>query len=393
MRTKLFIDALPLTTARTSGIGHMLAAIVHELARRPEVQEHYEIVLFGPAAGRERAMSFDFPNVSYRALPFPKKVTTLLNFVHLLPAVDRLLGPGVYLFGNFVNYPLTSRSVSLTYVHDLCYLRHPEFLRPKVLRHLKRHLLGWMLRTDAVITVSDDAHADIATFYPYLADKTATVLNGVDLTHFRRRDQAEIDAVKQKYGVTGNYILYVGNIEPRKNLERLIHAFQKLPVEYQKDHSLVLAGGDGWLNENIHAAMQAAVAAGWKVMKPQGYVSDEDLPALFSGATVSALVSVHEGFGMPLIESMACGVPVVAGDIPSLREVVGEAGVYVDPLDEAAIAAGLTSFLANPAKRQDFAAFGLQQVQQFTWQKSADSLLQAVDAATQRHQQAAEPRK
>lgn len=378
-RTPLFIDALPLTTDRTSGIGHMIAALITELSARQDVRERYEIILFGPRSGEANALRWNFPGVVYRPTPFPKRAMTALNFAGLLPPIDRFLGGGVYLFGNFVNYPVTKASRSVTYVHDVCYLRHPEFLRPKVRRILQTQLPRWMRRTDSIVTVSEDAASDITAFYPRLAPKVHVVLNGVDQAHFYRRSEQEIGAIKKELSISGEYIVFVGNIEPRKNLARLITAFTQLPAERRSSLSLVLVGGDGWLDEPINKAIEFARASGATIIRPESYVTDDKLPALYSGAKAAVLVSEHEGFGMPLIEAMSCGAPVLASDIPSLREVVGEHGTYVAPRDVEDITMGLIHITSRGASNGRRLADAHRRAERFSWSRSADKLLSILD--------------
>src|SRR5262249_39725898 len=157
----------------------------------------------------------------------------------------------------------------------------------------------------------------------------------LDHDFFYPRPMAEIDTVKRKYAITKPYILYTGTLEPRKNIKGILDAYNALPPQVRATYSMVLAGGRGWLDQEIRA--QLADLQHLDLLTP-GYVPDEDLPALYSGASLFVYPSFYEGFGMPPLEAMACNTPVIAADNSSLPEVVGDAGILVNANDAASLA-------------------------------------------------------
>lgn len=377
-KTRLYIEALPLTTKHVSGIGHMLASIVRELSTNPEVSSDYEIVLFGPRSGEARIKAWQFENVTYAHQPLRQKIITVLNLLRILPPVDLWLGKGTYLFGNFVNYPLTKGSRSFTYVHDLSYIRFPELVRPKVRNVLKRNVPRWIKRSEKVIAVSEYTKSELMKFYKVSDNKIVVVPNGVDHKQFYKRTDSEVSVVKQKYSIPDTYVLFVSNLEPRKNLQRLVESYAALPEDLRAVSPLVVVGSESWLSEGINQAIVDAQTAGCNIVRPNIYVEDGDLPALYSGATLLAHPAIYEGFGISPLQAMACGTPVLAAKATSLPEVLGDAALYIDPESTADITAGLTRMLKNADFRTAMTAEGYAQSKEFSWEKTVEMLLREI---------------
>jgi glycosyltransferase involved in cell wall biosynthesis len=374
----IFIEALALTTPHVSGIGHTLASLVQALTTQTDAPAAYTIVLFTPKGMSKYLKKWRFKHVIYKELPLPKRAVTGFNFLGVLPAIDRWLGRGVYVFGNYANYPLTSASTSLTYIYDVTFERHPELVSPKVRMVLHRYVPKWAARTKRITTISAFAKKEITDLFPIRPDKITVIPCGVDLEVFYRRSDEEVEALKAKYHLPSDYLLYVGNIEPRKNLERLVEAYAGLPPELREAHPLVLVGGDGWLNQPIHHAIDRARARGCNIVQPTQYVADEDLPALYSGARLLAHPALYEGFGISPLQAMACGTPVLTADASSLPEVVGEAALLVDPSSVTAIQGGLIKLLKDNYVREQLITKGYQQSKKFPWSSSAQKLLQLI---------------
>jgi alpha-1,3-rhamnosyl/mannosyltransferase len=220
---------------------------------------------------------------------------------------------------------------------------------------------------------------DIAEHYEIARAKVHIVGCGTDRRRFYKRSDREVEAVTRAHGVFGDYVIAVGNIEPRKNQVRLVDAFCALPRELTDALTLVLVGAGAWNEALIHARVDRALAAGFKVKLLLGTVSDDDLPAMYSGARCSVFVSVYEGFGMPPLESMACQTPVVSSSRSVMPEVAGNAALLVDPLDQASITAGLEQMLRiDAAARQSMVARGLGNVDRHEWPAAAGALVRAV---------------
>jgi glycosyltransferase involved in cell wall biosynthesis len=184
--------------------------------------------------------------------------------------------------------------------------------------------------------------------------------------------------VLARHGIAKPYILFTSTIEPRKNILGLLEAYAALPQELRTSHGLVLVGGKGWLDSQIHRRLGELRHLDIRLT---GYVEDRDLPALYSGASVFVYPSFYEGFGMPPLEAMACGVPVVTSRNSSLPEVVGDAGILIDPGDPAAITQAICEVLGSPARAADLSRRGLERSRAFRWDESARRLAAVFEEA------------
>lgn len=371
-KTKFFVESIPLVEDKASGVSHALAGLVGALAKDPSFTKDYEIVLVAPKRGLHKIDKWpELKHCARKGLPLKMRILSGLMKFRLLPPMDLLLGRGVYLFGNFKNWPVTKKSTSFSYLHDICYALHPDFVSPPLQKMLISKMPKYMAQTDYIIAVSEASRNEIIEYYKASPRKVITLYNGVDRNMYYPRPQKQIEAAKKRYGIKTPYYLAVGNIEPRKNLKRLVTAYATLP----RDTTLVLVGADGWLNEDIWQAINEAKAAGANIIKPDLYVPDDDVAALMTGAIALPQVSIHEGFGMPPAEALSTETPVVCADIPVLHEVVGGAGIYCDQYDVEAIAKALQDARnLSPARRKKIAEAGVKRVEKFNWQASADKL-------------------
>ena len=232
-----------------------------------------------------------------------------------------------------------------------------------------------MKRADRIVTDSEFSRAEIVKYYPQFEEKLRVVPCGVDCERFRRvEDAAELARVRETYGIGEQYFLYLGTLEPRKNLVRLITAYADYVKNFDNPAQLVLAGGKGWLYHEIFARVQELGSTD-RVIFTQ-YIDSADLCALMSGALAFTFPSVYEGFGMPPLEAMACGTPVLVSDAASLPEVTGNAAVIVRPRDVESIAAGLGALHENAALRERLSREGRERARHFTWERSAELLYQ-----------------
>ena len=380
VKTKFFIDATPIIEDRMSGVGHALAGLIEAISRHQLFMDHYEVVLVVPKGRIQLLDRWNFAQFCQkRQLPARRKIINGLIKFRLLPYMDTLLGRGVYLFANFRNWPLSAKSYSYTYIHDIAFAIHPEFVKPKNQRMLIRQVPHFIKRTNTLITVSEASRQEIIKYYKIAKDKIITIYNGYDEKVYHPYTDFEINSVKRKYGIKSAYLIFVGNIEPRKNLGRLIEAFQLL-TESQPQYSLVLIGAEGWLNEPIHKTIDQARAAGRTIINPAVYVPDDEVAQLISGADLLIHPALHEGFGMPPLEALATDTPVVASDILVLKEILGGAASYFDPTDIKDIADQMRQVLTNIKLQQQLIEKGRKRRQLFSWQNSAEKLYQHVSA-------------
>ena len=279
---------------------------------------------------------------------------------------------------HFTNYlaPLASRCPYIVTIYDMTLFVTPRFHDFKKLA-LDRTLIPHVARrADAIITVSNSARDDIVRLLG-VPERKVKVITGAVSDAFRPvRDPAHVEAVCKRYGLTVPFVLYVGTIEPRKNLVRLIQAFAQIKKR-GLPHKLAIVGQAGWHCAPIFAEVERLGIQ--KDVLFTGYVPFEDLPALYSGAESMAFPSLYEGFGLPVIEAMACGAPVVTSRSSSLMEVAGNAGLLVNPLSVSEIADALGKLHAEPDLRRELSWRGLERASCFTWEQSARAALDVYE--------------
>jgi len=252
-------------------------------------------------------------------------------------------------------------------VHDLAYLHTPEYVRTKNRKYLERFVPKSVKTADAVVAVSQTVKEDLVNRFNLDENKVFVAPNGVDEKRFARANPAKIRKVKEKYGIKGEYFLFVSTLEPRKNLAGLLGAYEKLG---KKIPALVLAGGEGWRNDDAMENIKRMRQNGFSVITT-GFVSDEDLPALYSGANMLVLPSHFEGFGLPIIEAMAAGIPVITSNKNPMKEVGGNAALYANPKDTDDIADKISLLYTDNALREQLVRRGRANIKRFSWEESA----------------------
>ncbi len=311
------------------------------------------------------------PNVQIRHIPFPRLWTHLrLSFEMLAVAPDVLFVPAHVL-------PILHPLRSVVTVHDLGYLHFPE-------AHTAwdRWYLQWSTEHNArsaahIIADSEATKRDLVQHCHVPESKISVVYPGYDPSIAPVSDLAVLDAVRKRYGLPSGYLIYVGTLQPRKNLIRLLDAMAILARDH--DAHLAIAGKKGWLYEGLFAHVRKLGLENRITFT--GYVPQGDLPALISGANAFVLPSLYEGFGLPVLEAMACGTPVICSNTSSLPEVVGDAAVLIDPSDISQLAQAIASVLESPHLRQELRGRGLERVKRFSWADSAAAILRVLDSA------------
>ena len=364
------IDASRTTVARRTGTERYALEITRALiAAAPEDR----FVLYFNRPPPPGLLPRD-ARVVWRVMPAPRLWT------HGRLSLEMLRRPPDVLFVPAHSLPLYHPSASVATVHDLGYLYFPEEhgAGGRWLRHAANR---WSAtRARRTIAISRATRDDLNRRYGIPPDRIAVVYHGHDPAFRPVRDEAQLAAVRSRHGLEAPYFLFVGTIQPRKNYERLLQAFDRFARETNEPHLLALAGGRGWQTDRFDRAMRSMQSP--ERVRVLGYVNDADLPALMSGAVALTLPSLHEGFGLPALEAMACGTAVIASNTTALPEVVGEAGLLVDPLDVGAIAEALRRLAADPTLRAELGARGRERAAGFTWKRAAhDTLAVLRDAA------------
>jgi len=287
--------------------------------------------------------------------------------------VELITGPiDLYHSPDFALPPTRPRTRTLLTVHDLSFERDPDSADDHLRAFLSRVVPRSVARADHVLADSQATKEDLIELWGTRADKVTVLYCGVDARFRPVTDAAALAAVRARYGLgQGPFILSVSTLQPRKNYRRLVQAFAPLAARYP-ELNLVIGGGKGWRYDEILAEPER-LGIGGRVLFP-GFIAEDDLPALYSAAEVMAYPSLYEGFGLPVLEAMACGTPVVASNRSSLPEVTADAGLQVDPLDIDALTEGLAALVEDTALRHDLATRGLAWARQFSWDRAARQL-------------------
>jgi glycosyltransferase involved in cell wall biosynthesis len=312
-----------------------------------------------------------------RVIPFPRLWT------HLRLSWEMATDPPDLLFVPAHVLPVVHPRRSVVTVHDLGYHYYPEahtFFQNAYLRWSTWHNARAATR---ILADSEATRQDLMCYYRIPQEKTVVVYPGRDETLAPVSDPALLAAVRTRYSVADPYLLYVGTLHPRKNLVRLVQAFSRLRTRDSTVHAptsklqLVIAGKKGWLYNEILIQLRRLNLVDRVVLT--GYVPDVDLPALLSGALAFVFPSLHEGFGLPVLEAMACGTPVVCSNTSSLPEVAGDAALLVDPLDTEALSEALSLIVADEGLRCDLVERGFRQAQRFSWRRCAQEVMQVLE--------------
>lgn len=355
-----------------SGIGHTLLALLREWHQSETLNTKFKLILLVPYDKRKQVetLGLQFP---IKQILIPDTLFRALRRFNLLPFMDIFFGKGYYLFPNYWNWPLLF-SKSYTYMYDVSFIVYPEFTDTKNQIFLSRYLKIWAQRSNGIITISNHAKAEIIKYTNMAANKIKVIHNGVNAVPSKAVTNETINAMKKKYGIVGEYILFVGNIEPRKNIARLVAAYRLLAKETRQVYTLVVVGGYGWKNEPIKKSIESAVREGHAVLKIDTFVPDQDIIQLYAGAKVLVHPALYEGFGMTPLEAMSVGTPTIVGNNSSLPEVMSNASLYVDAMSEKDISVKIEKLLRDENLRNKLIKAGKIRVRKFTWRQTVNEL-------------------
>ncbi|HST04273.1 MAG TPA: glycosyltransferase family 1 protein [Chloroflexia bacterium] len=276
--------------------------------------------------------------------------------------------------------PIFSTCPTVVTVHDVGFLRYPQAFHP-----LKRLYLTIMTRWSVrhashVIAVSEATRQDVIGFFGANPRRVTTVHNGVG-TQFTPASPDEKAAFRRDKGITGRVVLYIGTLEPRKNLTTLIEAFSRIAAQPEfADVTLLIGGSKGWYYDEIFASAERLGLTSQGRVRWLGRVPDDELALWYNIANVCAYPSLYEGFGLPPLEAMACGTPVITSNTSALPEVVGTAGILLEPTDVQAWATALDKVLTDSVQASTLSRAGLQQASQFSWERTAEETAAVLEA-------------
>lgn len=358
----LAIDASRMTTDARTGTENYSVQIIGHLA---ELDNAPPITLYA----REGHLVDPVPNT--------KLVTSgpgrLWTHVGLSRAMRRDRPDALFVPSHVI--PAWHPPATVVTIHDLGYLHHPE-AHPRRQRIMLDRTTRWNVRAaDRIIAISSETRDDLVSLYHADPAKITVIHHGVDTKRFSPIATISDSGTLERYGIHLPFLLFVSTVQPRKNVERLVEAFELLD---QSDLMLVIAGRPGWLSERIEARIEASSHRD-RIVRT-GYLPDEDLPALYRSASAFVMPSLFEGFGMGVLEAMASGTPVVVSNRGSLAEVAGDAGVLIEPESIHSIAAGVREAL-DGRRAPNLVAGGLARSQQFSWPAAAQATLRVIEDA------------
>lgn len=371
MRIILNVDAI---TAPLTGIGRYALELAHGLAQHEAIEELRLYSAFQWVNDPSHALAANRTIASLRnSLPFKTQALEIYSRLRsaLFRAHTRRMRGFVLHTPNYILMPFDGPA--LTTVHDLSALNYPETHPIERVRFLDRHLPRTLERADRVFTDSEFIANEIHSKLSVSREKLRVVPLGVDPS-YRPRAPDELSEVLARHALeAGGYLLVVATQEPRKNLARLARAYSGLPASMRARFPLVIVGARGWLNAELERTLAPLEANG--SARRLGYVTEADLPLIYAGARGFAFPSIYEGFGLPVLEALASGIPVLTSNVSSMPEVAADIALAIDPFDEDELRAGLARLLDDNAFRIDSAARGIAHAARFPWSRCVDETI------------------
>ena len=369
---RIGLDGQPLTKPRT-GVGHYTLELARALAtRRPE--DSFELVArdsFPADIIRETATIPNLRAVSVKANLLTRRWSSIG-----LPRYIRQAGLDLF-HGTNYQLPLTDAERNVLTVHDLSFFAYPETHDARFARRARLRLPIMLRAASRIITPTEAIKEELISRFK-LDPFRITVTPEAPRENFFPMNRADTTEVRQRLGIENDFILFVGTIEPRKNLHTLVRAFECVSRETDGRPQLVIAGGEGWLTGDFDRLVRGSVLR--ERMRLTGYLTDEELRALYSSCKVFVYPSLYEGFGLPPLEAMACGAPVIASRIPAHEETLKDNARLVKPTDESALANAIVELLKDERARESLIRAGLAHVAKFSWGSTAEMTWNVYEA-------------
>jgi len=377
---KILIEGNNLFGDRT-GIGQYTKHLLEGLF---EVDKKNKYVIFAFIFIRNKLVLPIKPsrNIKYKVIRlFPARVYRKLMREGTAPKIENILMSrgDIIIYPNFVSYPSSNKAKQILFVYDVSFITHPQYAHKLNAEYLSEWVPKSIKKATKIVTISESAKCEISDVFKVDPSNIEVIYPAVDHSLFKKTSEEKIKDIKKKYNLVKSYILYTGTLEPRKNIVGILKAYEKLPADLKKSHSLVLAGGRGWNDDEIQKEIARLRTAGESIICT-GYIVDADLPGLYSGASVFVFPSHYEGFGIPPVEAMACGVPVITSDNSSLPEAVGTAAITIKDTDTIALSSQIEEVLINRKLAERMQRDGLAQAKKFNWEDSARKLLVIIEA-------------
>jgi glycosyltransferase involved in cell wall biosynthesis len=370
-----------------SGFGRYTSNLIKNILKNDSANEYFLYANFIRKSSQRKKILSDFiyetkaKNVHLRILSLPsqwKEIISGTNFPYSKIMPDSL---DLYFSPHFAGIPRNGFNKQVVTIHDLVFLKYPEHRGTKLSRYYLKRTKIAIEKSDKIIAVSLSTKKDLIELLQVPKEKIQVIYEGAD-DNFRVIADARTTTLRTKKYVDlkTKYILSVGNLEPRKNLSVIIKAFSLLPLNLQQQYKIVFVGGKGWNNQELAQTIDDYNLSGKIIFT--GYVPDKDLPYLYNRAAVFIYPSLYEGFGLPVLEAMSCGTPVITSNLSSLPEIVGRAGILVNPKNEQELAGAIKNILERPKMALSMKKKGLLQAKKFSWQKAAKETLKVFKKVT-----------
>ncbi|MBN2146114.1 MAG: glycosyltransferase family 4 protein [Anaerolineales bacterium] len=364
---RIGIDTTPLPQ-RPVGAGNYIIQLVRALLRQPGSDE---FVIFAQRATAPLLGLAESPRLQLVVLPDKHPALRLLWEQTIFPILVKRYRIDL-LHSLHYTFPLLYPGRRVVTLHDMTFFLFPHLHTPD-----KRYIFRFFIHTsarlaDALVADSESTRQDAMRIARIPAKKIFTAQLGVTEEFHPIHDPAHLAEVRQKYSLPGRFVLYVGLIEPRKNLPSLLKAFSMIASRIPQHH-LVITGRMGWMVADVMKQVEALDLQ--HRVHFTGYVEQADLPVVYNMADLSVYPSIYEGFGFPVLESMACGTPVITTNVSSMPEIIADAGIQLSPQDTAGLAQAILALIESPEQRRVLAEKGLQRAAQFTWDRTAAQTL------------------
>jgi len=357
---KIGIDIRSLMEEQYSGVSEYIINLLNHLFTIDSTNEY---ILFYNSHKKVVVPKFNFPNVKIIKFNYPNKFLNLSLRYLKLPKIDKMLGGiDIFFMPNLKFFSLNSNVKLIVTMHDLSFASYPFFFNFKSRLFLK--LLNpkkVCQKSKTIISVSENTKKDLINIYKINEEKIKVIYSGLSDNYQPIQDVSKINTVKQKYNLPEKFILYLGNVEKRKNIHSIISAFNKLD---NQDYKLIIAGKGKMYNQE-------------EKIRFIGYVDANDKPVLYTLAKLFIYPSFYEGFGFPPLEAMACGTPVICSHASSLPEVIGQAAITIDPYNINEIKRAIELLISDEDLYQEMKSIGFNQAKIYNWQNSAKQLLNA----------------
>ncbi len=377
---RIGFDIRPLMDANYSGVSEFTKEILLAMLAL-DTEDEFRLYYNSFKEVSHRFPDFKRPNAEVVSTHYPNKIFNYILQKHLRwPKLNLLAGADVFFAPHINFYALSSSRPSVLVVHDLSFLRYPHFFSwRKNIWHSQLATRKLARCFTKVVAISDNTKRDLVELCGLSPDKIEVIHSGISPAYRQIGQESRLIAdLKSKYGLAERFILTLGTVEPRKNMEGLIEAFEMMLDAEPSfgDLDLVIAGGRGWKSDSIIQSWQKSKYK--DKIKFIGYVDNSDKPALYSAAELFVFPSFYEGFGFPPLEAMACGTPVVSSSASSLPEVLEQAVMYADPFDVSDMAGAMAAVLGSRDVADGLKQKGLAQAAKFTWPAAAAKYLQLI---------------